>query len=101
MKRYLPSVTWGVALVALFFMDANSPLSLCLSKLLGLGACLGCGIGHAVQDVLHLRLAASLDHHWLGIPVTLALLWLVIQPFLSKLPPYEPGTSDDAGPAAQ
>lgn len=57
-----------MALILLFFLPGyEKGQSLCVSTLLGLGKCPGCGIGHAIHDALHLRFARSFQQHPMGI----------------------------------
>ena len=59
---------WLFAIAALFFLPENKPdTSLCISGLLGLGHCPGCGIGHSIHYALHLHFTASFQHHPMGI----------------------------------
>lgn len=52
----------------LFFLPGyKEGYSLCPSVFFGLGKCIGCGIGHAIHDALHLRLTSSFQHHPMGI----------------------------------
>ncbi len=67
-RKHIELLFWVVALTALFFLPENkAATSLCLSGLLGLGHCMGCGIGHAIHYALRLDFAASFHHHPLGI----------------------------------
>lgn len=103
MKRYIPSIIWTIALTILFFMDVSSSTSLCLLKFAGIDWCWGCGIGHSIHHTLHLEFAEAAKHHWLGIPSTVALIWLVIRPLLTQHTQYEPATTNtnDAGYSAR
>ncbi|RYD93889.1 MAG: DUF2752 domain-containing protein [Sphingobacteriales bacterium] len=85
MRIFLPSLLWGCALVALFFLDpaADGP-SLCLFKTLGVPWCPGCGLGHAVHFALKGQWNRSLAEHWLGLPVTAALVYQTVKPLLQK-----------------
>lgn len=102
-KRYIPSLTWAVALTALFFIDTSSTTSFCLLKQAGIDWCWGCGIGHSIHHTLHFEFTAAAKDHWLGIPATIGLIWLIIRPFINKHPRYEPTTTntDDAGYSAR
>jgi hypothetical protein len=67
-RNNLELLCWITALVALFFLPENKTgTSFCLSTLLGLGHCPGCGIGHSIHYALHLQIATSFQHHPLGI----------------------------------
>ncbi len=95
------SIIWSVALMLLFAMDtAVSETSLCIPRMLGIPYCPGCGIGHAIHHVLHLRFAQSLQEHLLGIPATIGIFYMILQPFFHRLQirtTHEPtATFDDA-----
>jgi len=47
--------------------------SLCLFRLLGIGQCPGCGLGHSIYYALHLKLAVSFQHHPFGIFAVLVI----------------------------
>jgi hypothetical protein len=82
-KRYFPSVCWGTALLLLyFFTPSDDGFSLCVLSQLGFTHCPGCGIGHAIHYALHFNITASWDAHFLGMPATIGLLYLTIQPFI-------------------
>jgi Protein of unknown function (DUF2752) len=81
--KYFEQVVWVFALGFLFFMDVESAsASLCVFKGIGFNSCPGCGIGHAIHDVLHFNLAQSLNEHILGIPATIGILYLISKPFI-------------------
>jgi hypothetical protein len=101
MKRYIPSITWTIALTALFFMDTSSSTSFCIFKLVGFDSCRGCGIGHSIHFALHFQFREAVHHHLLGIPSALALTWLIIKPFIPKHTPYESTIINDAGTSAR
>jgi hypothetical protein len=83
-QTYQESIIWSVALLLLFFMDANaSAVSFCIPSMLGFQYCPGCGIGHAIHHALHLKFAQSFQEHWLGLPATIGILYLIIKPFIS------------------
>jgi hypothetical protein len=66
--KNLELLCWTTALAVLFFLSENTKdTSLCLFSLVGFGHCPGCGIGHAIHYALHLQVAASFQHHPLGI----------------------------------
>lgn len=103
MKRFIPSITWTIALTALFLMDNSSATSFCLLKFAGIDWCWGCGIGNSIHHTLHFEFAEAAKHHWLGIPSAIALSWLIIRPFLNKHTQYESSTTNinDAGYSAR
>lgn len=92
---------WSIALMLLFFMDpTKNDVTFCIPRMLGFQYCPGCGIGHAIHHVLHLRFAQSLQEHWLGIPATVGIFYMIVQPFFHRLQirtTHEPtATFDDA-----
>ena len=93
--KYGEAVIWSSALVALFFMDPGSGISLCPFKALGINWCPGCGIGHSIHYTLHFRFGAAWREHPLGIAATAVLIWQTIKslPITNKNNNYEPGTS--------
>lgn len=69
---------WSLALLGLYlFGHVEGGPTLCLFHWIGLEACLGCGLGHAIHDAMHFRFGASVEHHPLGIPVLLLLLFRI------------------------
>ncbi|MEN9686181.1 MAG: hypothetical protein RLZZ28_1967 [Bacteroidota bacterium] len=59
---------WLISLTLLFFLPADqSSTSLCLFSLLGFGHCPGCGLGHSIHYALRMNMAASINHHPMGI----------------------------------
>jgi len=52
---------------------------------------------------LHFDFTEAVKHHWLGIPSTVALIWLIIRPFIKQHTQYEPSTTNinDAGYSAR
>jgi hypothetical protein len=85
MLKYVQQISWAVALIALYFMDASSDEgSLCVFQFLGLRSCPGCGLGHAIHDVLHLRFEQSFQHHLLGLPITIALFVQIFFPQIKQ-----------------
>jgi hypothetical protein len=91
---------WSVALALLYFMDTSSKVSLCIFKFIGFDGCWGCGIGHSIHHTLHFRFAEALNDHILGIPATVALMWLIVKPFIIKHTSYESTSVNDAGHSA-
>lgn len=72
-------------MILLFLLpDAGSYRSLCPSRLLGLGKCPGCGVGHAIHDALHFRFRSSFHHHPLGI-VAVIIIFIRIKQLIQPL----------------
>jgi hypothetical protein len=59
--------------------------SLCIFNAIGIKACPGCGIAHAMQSAMHLNFAESFHHHVLGIPAVLVLCYRVYVLTFSKI----------------
>ena len=100
MRKYFEQIAWVFALVFLYFIDTSSQAtSLCIFKFVGLEACFGCGIGHAIHHVLHFDLIRSFDEHILGVPATGAIIYRIISPFTTKTIKY--GSATNAYDAAR
>ena len=72
----LELVVWLGGLTYLALLDplaSQDPITLCVSRLAGLGPCPGCGLGESVSLLLHGDLAGSLRVHILG-PFALAVI---------------------------
>jgi len=71
----LEAWVWTCALVWLACSDPvqGAHFTICPLRNLGLDFCPGCGLGNAVSYALHGQLAASLQHHLLGIPAIIVL----------------------------
>jgi hypothetical protein len=67
-----------VALAVVSFLPPSTPIlgstSFCLSQLMGLGPCWGCGLGESIGHVFHGDLAESWQAHPLGMVVLTVLL---------------------------
>ena len=86
--KYFEQIVWTIALVLLFFMDTTGEAtSVCVFKFAGFNSCWGCGIGHAIHDVLHLNFLQSLNAHILGIPATIGILYNIFKPIISPKKP--------------
>ena len=82
--KYFEQIIWTIALALLFFMDTGGEAaSVCVFKFAGFNSCWGCGIGHAIHDVLHLDFIQSLNTHILGIPATIGILYSIFKPLIS------------------
>jgi hypothetical protein len=83
-------IFWVAALITLFLLPVNKAASsLCVSSLLGLGHCPGCGIGHAIHDALHLGLKTSFSYHPMGIPAVIIIFMRIRQLSKPTNNPYE------------
>ena len=66
---------WIIALVVLYVMNPDGEaISFCFFKWIGITFCPGCGIGHAMHEVLHGNFVASLQYHPLGIMAVMVLI---------------------------
>lgn len=73
-RQHLELLFLMAALILLFFLPVEKKeTSLCLFSLLGMGQCPGCGLGHSIYYALHLNLAASFQHHPIGIFAVLVI----------------------------
>lgn len=70
---------WVAAIVALAFMPFGNGHSLCISHLVGLGDCMGCGLGSGIHSVLRGQFADAWNHHFMAIPATLIILLRIYQ----------------------
>ncbi len=88
-QQYFEITFWATVLLLLYFMNADttSP-SLCLFKFAGIQHCPGCGLGHAINEALHCKFAASFKHHPLGIVAVIIILDRIKQ-LSFKLKPLE------------
>ena len=98
LKPFLQPLTWSAGLFVLYFFGNNDVYSLCLFKFMGFTICPGCGIGHAIHEALHFNFNSSFEHHVLGIPATIVLIFFILK---SLLPPLKnlingPETANDA-----
>ncbi|MBW0178871.1 DUF2752 domain-containing protein [Sediminibacterium sp.] len=74
----------------LFFLPGYTEgQSLCVSTLLQLGKCPGCGIGHAIHDALHFRFSASFQHHPMGIFAVIIIFIRIKQLITNTLTTHE------------
>ncbi len=64
----------GVVVVILLGSVFDSGVSFCLSRVLGLGECWGCGLGRSIMHISHGDLAASFSAHPLGIPAIIVVI---------------------------
>lgn len=81
LMKYLGPFLWSLVLVVLYFLDTSSSQSLCIFKFMGFDSCPGCGLGHAIHDVLHWNLRQSIQEHILGIPATISIVLQLLKPF--------------------
>ena len=90
LRCHFELVFWVAGLIALFLLpEKATAFSLCPSRLLGLGHCPGCGIGHAIHYALHLQLSLSFQHHPLGIFAVIIIFIRIKQLTLTQKTAYE------------
>lgn len=76
----MEAIFWLLALGLLYFMKpSNNGLSLCVFKWMGFSGCPGCGMGHALHELMHFNFSASLKAHPLGIFAFLVLIHRIIK----------------------
>ena len=89
-RRYLTiipleALIWlaGLAYLAMLNPYADSHMSICAFRALGIDWCPGCGLGRSIAFLFHGDVSRSLDAHPLGIPA-LAILSVRIITLLIK-----------------
>lgn len=70
--------TLGLVVLGMWGGDLHGHLTICLPTMLGLDACMGCGIGHAAGLALRGDLAGSWQAHPLGMPAVVILLARIV-----------------------
>jgi len=67
------------ALIALAITDPSTvgQYSLCPLKLMGIGWCPGCGLGHSISWLLHGNIKNSWHAHWIGVPALIIILFRI------------------------
>ena len=95
-KLNAEALCWACALVIIAFISMDGP-SLCFFRLLGVGFCPGCGLGHAMQDAMRLNFESSLQHHPLGIFAIVILLYRIYTLIFKKIDRYAKQEFHDLG----
>jgi hypothetical protein len=82
-KIPLELLFFSAALVLLFFLDDKQPhVSLCPLAAIDFKYCPGCGLGHAIHYLLHLKFQQSWNAHPLGyfaVPVIIYRMYSLIK----------------------
>ena len=94
LRKFLELACWITALILLVnFEPFRSSQSLCMLHWLGLEACPGCGLGHAIALALDGEFINSYNAHFMGIPVLLGLTYriceLTTKLYKTKISNYE------------
>jgi hypothetical protein len=90
LRKHSELLFWLSALFLLFFLpEKTADTSLCVFSLLGFGHCPGCGIGHSIHYALHLKFAASFQHHPLGMFGVIVIFSRIKQLTYPVKPTYE------------
>lgn len=79
--RVLPLelICWVTALFLLAVSDVQEQhFTLCPLGNMGITWCPGCGLGRSISSLLHCNIQASLQSHWLGIPVLGVLIYRIV-----------------------
>jgi Protein of unknown function (DUF2752) len=86
-KKNIELIFLSIALVVLYFLPVhNEPqVSLCFFKFVGLTKCWGCGIGHSIHYALHFQIQESWNHHFMGIPACIILIYRMVQQILNNI----------------
>ncbi|MEO7314593.1 MAG: DUF2752 domain-containing protein [Ginsengibacter sp.] len=84
LQRYGELAFWiaGLILLATLNPAQKDPFSLCLSGLIGIDSCPGCGLGRSISFLLQGNPSASLEMHPLGIfalPVILHRIYTIFK----------------------
>jgi hypothetical protein len=79
-RKNLEQMVWKSGLQALFFMNAETTQpTFCILSNIGFSHCPGCGIGHAIHDVLHFQFWQSFQSHWMGLPAVVIIFFRMHQ----------------------
>jgi hypothetical protein len=75
-------VFWIVALLLLGSAGTDTApgvnhFTLCPLANMGFSWCPGCGIGHAITQLLHGNLTGSFRYHWFGLPALLIIFYRI------------------------
>jgi hypothetical protein len=71
-------IFFSIALVFLFFLDDKQHhISLCPLAAIGFNYCPGCGLGHAIHYLLHLKFQQSWNAHPLGVFAFLVIIYRI------------------------
>ncbi|GJQ61294.1 MAG: hypothetical protein SCALA702_03470 [Melioribacteraceae bacterium] len=79
-RRELEAIFWLVGLIYLYSIDpyACEHFSFCLFNMMGIDFCPGCGVGNAISLFMHGEFLMSFEHHPLGIPAFLIILYRIL-----------------------
>lgn len=93
---YREAIIWTAGLLLLYFMETGSDFSFCIFRMMGFSSCPGCGIGHSIHHALHFEWEESIQHHMLGIPITLIITAQSIRSIIKpKLKQHGPKNVND------
>jgi hypothetical protein len=69
-SKYFELLFWTASMLSLAMTSPTeaSHFTLCPLKLMGIGWCPGCGLGHSIIYLFHGDINNSFRAHWLGIP---------------------------------
>lgn len=80
LNKRLELVFWLLALAGLYFMPGGeSHFTLCPIGALGFTWCPGCGLGHALHDLLHGNILEAFRHHYLVLFAFVVIVYRIIQ----------------------
>jgi hypothetical protein len=80
LRKNIEPIFWIAGLVFLALQNPSSTFaSMCLFDILGLYDCPGCGMGTAISYLFDGQVIQSIQTHYLGIPVVLAIVIRVYQ----------------------
>jgi hypothetical protein len=80
LSRRLEVSFWILALAGLYFMPGGEGhFTLCPIGALGFTWCPGCGLGHALHDMLHGNFVEAFRHHYLVLFAFFIILYRIFQ----------------------
>jgi len=79
-RQRIELLFWFAAILFLFYLNpADSQLSLCVFRWIGIEHCPGCGLGHSIYHALHGRFAQSFHEHLMGPPALIIIFHRITQ----------------------
>lgn len=78
--EHIELLIWTAALIGLYFMpDTGGHFTLCPVGAMGFDWCPGCGLGHALHDLLHGNFTEAFRHHYLVLFTFIIILYRIFQ----------------------
>ena len=77
-KNNIEPLFWIAGLIFLALQNPNSIYaSMCLSDIIGITNCPGCGLGTSISYLFDGQIIQSIQTHFLGIPVVIAIIFRI------------------------